>query len=177
VIARPAALTVLVVAAALAGCGSGSGYGGGSSSNSSSNASAPPSKAGAVATKSTDLGTVVVDSNGRTLYMFAPDSATHSACNGACAKEWPPAAAGSSKPSASGGVTAAKLTTIKRSDGSKQLVYAGHPLYTFSGDSAAGDTKGQGVNAFGGMWNAVDTSGAAAQGSGSSGSSSAPSGY
>jgi predicted lipoprotein with Yx(FWY)xxD motif len=107
-----------------------------------------------------DLGKVLVDGRGRTLYMFGRDSAGKSNCTGACAANWPPAG-GTPKPGS--GVAKGSLKSIKRPDGSRQLAYAGHPLYRFSGDTAAGDTNGEGQNAFGGTWNAVAASGAAAK--------------
>jgi predicted lipoprotein with Yx(FWY)xxD motif len=100
---------------------------------------------------------VLTNSKGFTLYSFAPDTATKSNCNGACATAWPPQ---------KGPVTASGFTatfgTIKRSDGSTQATFDGHPLYTFTGDTAAGQANGNGVNAFGGLWHEVPTSGGAA---------------
>lgn len=143
----------------MAGCGSGSGYGG-SSSNASATTSAPAGS-GAVAVKATgSLGMVLVDGQGHTLYMFQRDTAGMSNCTGACASNWPPAG-GTPKPGS--GVAKAGLKSIKRPDGTRQLAYAGHPLYRFSGDTAAGDTNGEGQNAFGGSWYAVTASGTAAK--------------
>jgi predicted lipoprotein with Yx(FWY)xxD motif len=101
--------------------------------------------------------TVLTSSKGFTLYSFAPDTATTSKCNGTCAQNWPPL---------KGPVTAAGVTgtfgTIKRSDGSAQATFDGHPLYTFAGDTAAGQAKGNGLNAAGGLWHEITTSGTAA---------------
>ena len=109
--------------------------------------------------------TVLTNSTGFTLYSFAPDTPTTSKCNGTCAQSWPPL---------KGPVTAAGLTgtfgTITRSDGSIQATFDGHPLYTFAGDTAPGQAKGNGLNAAGGLWHEVTTSGTAAAGSSSSGS-------
>jgi predicted lipoprotein with Yx(FWY)xxD motif len=108
--------------------------------------------------RSTSLGKIVVDSKGRTLYAFGHDLKNKSRCSGACATNWPPALA-PKKPKVGAGISAAKLHVIKRSDGSRQLSYAGHPLYRFIADGAPGDTKGQGINAFGGVWHVVSPSG------------------
>jgi len=101
--------------------------------------------------------TVLTSSKGFTLYSFAPDTATTSKCNGTCAQNWPPV---------QGPVTAAGVTgtfgTIKRSDGSVQATFDGHPLYTFVGDTAPGQAKGNGLNAAGGLWHEIATSGSTA---------------
>jgi predicted lipoprotein with Yx(FWY)xxD motif len=100
--------------------------------------------------------TVLANSKGFTLYSFAPDTATRSNCNGTCAQNWPPV---------HGPVTAVGVTgtfgTITRSDGSAQATFDGHPLYTFVGDTAPGQAKGNGLNAAGGLWHEVVTSGTA----------------
>ncbi|MCL4562691.1 MAG: hypothetical protein M1281_19025 [Chloroflexi bacterium] len=104
------------------------------------------------------LGTILVDKNGMTLYIFLPDkNAASPTCNGACATIWPPltVAAGAS-PIAGQGVTGV-LSTIKRQDGTMQVTYDGMPLYLYSGDKAAGDVNGQG---FLGKWFAAVPSGA-----------------
>jgi S1-C subfamily serine protease/predicted lipoprotein with Yx(FWY)xxD motif len=95
---------------------------------------------------------------GRTLYLFAADHGTKSTCNGACAQGWPPLTTGG-RPKATGGAKASLLGTTKRSDGSTQVTYGGHPLYAFAGDSGSGQINGQGVNAFGGLWWVVGTNG------------------
>ena len=111
--------------------------------------------------RSTSLGRVIVDSHGRTLYMFGADKTNRSHCKGGCAAAWPPAIAGR-KPTVGAGLSRAKLKVIRRSDGRRQLSYAGHPLYRFSGDARAGDVNGDGLNEFGGIWHAVSRTGAAA---------------
>jgi predicted lipoprotein with Yx(FWY)xxD motif len=128
--------------------GSGSGYGSGSGSGA-------PADAPAVSLAKTGLGNVLVDGNGMTLYLFAPDTATTSACKGACASNWPPLTGGTPKLGA--GLDAEDFATISRDDGTKQLTFYGHPLYTFVGDQSAGDTTGQGQG--GGKWHAVDSDG------------------
>ena len=108
--------------------------------------------------RSTRLGKVLVDSRGRTLYLFRKDSGTKSACFGACATAWPPLRA-SGKPKVGAGAHASMVATTKRSDGSPQVTYNRHPLYRFHGDAKAGDTNGEGLNAFGGQWFAVSAAG------------------
>jgi predicted lipoprotein with Yx(FWY)xxD motif len=127
-----------------------------SGSASSSSASTGAGSATVVAAKRTGLGMILVDSKGRTLYLFTPDKHGKSACYGACAKAWPPF---TGKPRAGKGVSTAKLGTITRKDGSTQVTYDGHPLYYFASDSKPGDTKGEGLKGFGGEWYVVSPSG------------------
>ena len=94
------------------------------------------------------LGRILVDASGRTLYLFQQDTTTVSTCDGACASLWPPLTT-TGNPEAADGVSAAKLGTTKRTDGTTEITYNGHPLYYYAGDSQAGDTNGQGV---GGIW-------------------------
>ena len=98
---------------------------------------------------------VLVDSSGMTLYWFVPDTSSKSACNGSCATFWPPV---KGAVTAGSGVTGT-LGTITRSDGTKQATYLGHPLYTFAGDKAPGDNKGNGINESGGLWWEMTVSG------------------
>jgi predicted lipoprotein with Yx(FWY)xxD motif len=158
----PAAAAGLV---ALAACSS-SGSSSSSSAVSGSSASSSPAgsssgasgsaEAAAVGLKTASIGgvTVLTNAKGFALYTFAPDTATTSACNGACATAWPPQTALATVKS--------PYSSIKRSDGSTQLTFNGHPLYTFTGDTAPGKASGNGVNAFGGLWYEVPASGAAA---------------
>ena len=104
-----------------------------------------------VATANSTLGRILVDSHGRTLYLFAKDKKGKSACSGACAGYWPPLIA-SGKPHAIAGAKASLLGTIRRSDGRRQVTYRHHPLYLYAGDAAKGDTNGQGLDDFGGKW-------------------------
>ena len=123
--------------------------------------SAPQSAAPHAATvrvAKTGLGAVLVDSRGRTLYLFTKDSGTKSACSGPCATAWPPLRA-SGKPTVSGGAKASLVDTTTRSDGKPQVTYKGHPLYTFIKDKKSGDTNGEGLTAFGGSWFAVSAAG------------------
>ena len=148
--------TVPVLAAlAVAGCG-------GSSGSNTSRSSAPPKTANGqsatVGVANENLGNILVDSQGRTLYLFRSDSGTKSACTGACAIDWPPLRA-TGKPTVGGGATASIVATSARSDGKPQVTYNGHPLYYFANDKAAGDARGQGINRFGGGWYVVDPAG------------------
>jgi predicted lipoprotein with Yx(FWY)xxD motif len=116
----------------------------------------------AVGLKTATIGgvSVLTNAKGFALYSFAPDTATKSACSGACAAAWPPQPAT--------GTVKAPYTTIKRSDGSTQLVFDGHPLYTYIADTSPGTASGNGVNAFGGLWHEVPSSGSAAPAASSS---------
>jgi len=112
---------------------------------------------------------ILVDGPGRTLYLWKGDSGTHSACTGACAAAWPPLTTqGTAK--AGSGVSASELGTSRRSDGSMQVTYNGHPLYLFEGDTTSGQANGQGSSAFGATWYVVSAAGDALTGSASGGS-------
>src|SRR4051794_40186402 len=153
------------LAIAAAGCGSGSSggsYGGGGSSNAST-----PAKGGtSVGVANSNLGKILVDSQGKTLYLFEKDKGPKSTCDGACASAWPPVTTKGS-PKAVDGVTGAKLGTTKRADGTTQVTYAGHPLYTYAGDTKAGVATGQGLDAFGAEWYVVSPNGQKIEGDGS----------
>lgn len=110
-----------------------------------------------VALGETDLGEVLVDADGMTLYLFTQDSEGTSACTEGCAEAWPPLIA-DGEPTGGDGIDASLLGTIERADGSMQVTYAGNPLYTYAADTAPGTTVGQGV---GDVWFAVDASGEA----------------
>ena len=103
-------------------------------------------------------GKILVDSRGRTLYLFTKDSGTKSACSGACAMAWPPLGSGG-KPTVGRGAKASLVGTTRRSDGKPQVTYNGHPLYTFVMDTKPGDAKGEGFTAFGGRWFVVSPAG------------------
>jgi predicted lipoprotein with Yx(FWY)xxD motif len=167
-----AGATVIPLAALAVGCGS-------SSSSKSSTASTTPPKtasgtAATVGVANSSLGSILVDSQGRTLYLFKKDTGTKSNCTGACAANWPPLRA-TGKPTVGSGATASMVGTTTRSDGKPQVTYNGHPLYTFVMDQKAGDTNGQGVSAFGASWFALSPAGnqvsgtASSSGGGSSG--------
>jgi predicted lipoprotein with Yx(FWY)xxD motif len=118
-----------------------------------------------IGTKSTKLGTVLVNSQGKTLYWFAIDTSTASKCTGTCAHYWPPVLG---KPTAMSGTSLPKaLGSITRSGGQVQATYDGHPLYTYIGDSGPGATGGNGLTLSGGLWWAMTPTGAIVHGSGS----------
>ena len=152
----PLALVSLLI---VAGCGSSSSS---DSGNTSSSSSAKASKA-TVDLAKTDVGDVLTGPSGRTLYLFEKDKSPKSTCSGECANDWPPLMA-SSKPAAGSGVKASMLGTSKRSDGKEQVTYNGHPLYYYEGDTKAGQTAGQGVDAFGAEWYVVGANGSKVEG-------------
>lgn len=168
--ARLAVAALLATLALVAGCSSSSGSSqppaaGGSTSGSS------PASANPVLTATASSKATILTVGGRTVYRFDPDTATSSACTGGCAALWPPV---SGSATAGSGVAAASLGTITRPDGSTQRTYAGHPLYTYAGDSAAGQTNGDGV---GGKWHLVTVSGGPAPASSSSSKAGGGNGY
>jgi len=111
-----------------------------------------------IGTQAGSAGAFLTD-GGHAVYLWAKDSMNMSACSGACASAWPPVPANGTL-TATGGAKATDLGTITRSDGTKQVTYDGHPLYYFVGDSAAGQTNGQGSDNFGAKWWLVASSGA-----------------
>jgi predicted lipoprotein with Yx(FWY)xxD motif len=113
-----------------------------------------------VSLRHTTLGMILVDSRGHTLYLFAKDRNDKSSCTVSCAKFWPPLLA-RGKPTAGPGVKASLLGTTRRSNGSLQVTYNRHPLYTFALDTRAGTTNGEGNLAFGAKWYAVSARGTA----------------
>jgi predicted lipoprotein with Yx(FWY)xxD motif len=117
----------------------------------------PPASSGRAVLRTAKIGkvTVLTNAHGFTLYWFAPDTPTRSACYGTCAGYWPPV---TGTPSADSGVTG-KLGTIKRSDGTTQATYNGHPLYTYAGDTAPGQAFGNNLNLNGGRWHEVTAPG------------------
>ena len=113
-----------------------------------------------VSLRTTRLGPILVNSRGHTLYLFAKDKNGKSACSGSCAKFWPPLLS-QGKPTAGAGVKPSLIGTTRRSNGSRQVTYNKHPLYTFSLDTRAGQTKGEGNFAFGAKWYAISARGTA----------------
>ena len=153
----------------------------GSSGGSSSTASVQPPKnnAGTPATvgvTSTSLGNILVDAQGRTLYLFQKDTGTTSTCTGACATNWPPLIAPAA-PTTGSGANASLLGTTMRAQGKTQVTYNGHPVYLYSGDHNPGDTNGEGVVAFGASWFALSGSGTQVTGSSSNAGSGGGGGY
>jgi predicted lipoprotein with Yx(FWY)xxD motif len=112
-----------------------------------------------IKTTSGSAGAFLTNDSGRAIYLWDKDTMNMSMCSGACAGAWPPVTANGSV-TAAGGATAKDLGTITRSDGTKQVTYDGHPLYYFAGDSGAGQTSGQGSDAFGAKWWLVSPTGA-----------------
>ena len=141
----------------------------GSSVNSGGSTPAPSTASSGTTLQTATIkgATVLTDSKGFTLYWFGPDSATKSNCNGGCASVWPPAPA----PAAAGSGVTGAIGSIKRGDGSMQATYRGHPLYTYTGDTAPGQANGNGINLNGGIWHEMTPSGAIVPASGSSSAS------
>jgi predicted lipoprotein with Yx(FWY)xxD motif len=128
-----------------------------STSGSSNPSTSSATTTAVISVAKTSVGKVLVDSKGMTLYWFAADTSTTSACTGSCATYWPPVIG---TPKLAAGVTLkGMLGTIKRSNGQLQATYDGHPLYTYAGDTAAGDTNGNGISASGAKWWAMTPSG------------------
>ena len=165
----PAAMVLVAAASLAAACGSSSPGSGGTSGTSSS----PASSGSALKTTQISGVTVLTNAKGFTLYWFVPDTSTKSNCNGSCAQIWPPV----NGPATAGSGVTGKLGTITRSDGSTQATYDGHPLYTYTADTAPGQANGNGINASGGVWHEVTASGAAAPASSPSASSGGGGGY
>lgn len=169
------AALALIALLAIAGCGSsddnsgsGGGYGsGGGSTTTDTTASSEPTGGGTAAVVSAatvpELGKVIVDSKGFTLYDFHKDEGGAPACYGACAKVWPPLLS-EGKPQVGEGAIAAKLGTTERKDGTLQVTYAGWPLYTYAADAKPGDAKGNDIDSFGAEWYALLPSGEEAEG-------------
>jgi predicted lipoprotein with Yx(FWY)xxD motif len=155
--ARPILTTasaVIMAALALTACASGKPKSAatppsGATTSASTNAAA--GSGATVSAKTGALGTYLTDASGRTLYSFATDTSGTSTCSGSCAQFWPPFTS-TGMPKATGQAQSGMLGTTTRPDGTTQVTYDGHPLYHFKLDAAAGDTKGQGQNAFGGLW-------------------------
>jgi predicted lipoprotein with Yx(FWY)xxD motif len=119
---------------------------------------AAATSATSVGVSQSKFGRILVDGHGRSLYLFDRDSNRKSSCYGGCAGEWPPLIV-SGKPHATSGIKAALLGRTKRRDGRWQVTFRGHPLYTFAGDAAKGQTNGEGLDDFGGWWYLVSPAG------------------
>ena len=120
-------------------------------------ASAPVATSGSTVVRTTTIGgvSVLTNASGRTIYSFAPDTPNHSTCYGTCAAYWPPV---TGTPTAGPGVTLSKLGTIARTDGTIQVTYDGHPLYTYIGDTGPGQASGNNIDLNGGFWHEVPAS-------------------
>jgi len=180
-LSRPTTRLALALSAAgllAAACG-GSSSGGSTASVSTApttTASAAAAGNGSVITLTSHkgpAGTYLTTSAGMSVYVFAKDTGNKSTCSGSCSTYWPPLTGGSAQ--TAGGANAAMTGTTSRSDGTTQITYGGHPLYTYVGDKKAGDTNGQNLNLSGGKWWLVGTDGKPLTGS-SSGSSSGSTG-
>jgi predicted lipoprotein with Yx(FWY)xxD motif len=147
-------LPAAAVTALVAGCGGGDSHGTGAVNG----ARASAASAVTVRTEHTGLGTILADGRGRTLYLFEKDKGPMSTCDGACASIWPPLTT-SGPAHAGAGVAAAKLGSSARADGSRNVTYAGHPLYTYAGDGRPGATDGEGLDQFGAEWYVVGPNG------------------
>jgi len=158
-----AAIALVVTACASSGSTSAAAGNTPAAQVSSQAASAPAasSSGNTLAAKTIGGKQVLTNAAGFTLYWFAPDTATTSKCTGSCATYWPPV---KGTVTAGSGVTG-KIGTITRADGTTQATYNGHPLYTYAGDSAPGQDKGNGVNASGGLWYNVSVTASATTGS------------
>ncbi|WP_332662015.1 COG4315 family predicted lipoprotein [Aeromicrobium sp.] len=115
-----------------------------------------PAKGSAIGTSESSLGTIVVDGNGMTAYVFDQDEpgSGKSSCAGGCAEEWPAITSTADQPKVDG--VTGEVGTIAGTDGAKQVTLEGLPLYTYAGDGAVGDTQGQGK---GGVWWVVSPAG------------------
>ena len=159
-----AALAAVLVSGAIAGCGGGGSSGSSSGSSGAESGNQLTSSGGGTVSGAevSGLGTVLVDSEGMTVYEFTEDEGMTSVCYGECEAAWPPVVA-SGKPTAGEGAMASDLGTTKRKDGTEQVTYKGHPLYTFVGDKAPGEANGQEAE---GTWFALDQGGTAVKGMG-----------
>ena len=165
------AAAVALSALAAIGCGGG-GYG---DSAQATPATPTGHHASIGAADGGELGTILVDSKGRTLYLFRSDSRSKSTCLGACAAAWPPLPA-TGKPTVSGRADASLVGTTTRPDGEQQVTYNGHPLYLYAGDEKAGDTRGQGLTDYGASWYVLSPAGQQVSGQASSSYGSGPGG-
>jgi predicted lipoprotein with Yx(FWY)xxD motif len=162
--------------AAVAACGSSTPASSAGSTTPAGSSSSAAAGGSTLTVKTTKISgaAVLTNAKGFTLYWFAPDTPTKSNCSGTCSHYWPPVKG----PVTESGIMG-KFGTITRSDGSVQATYNGHPLYTYVGDTAPGQAKGNGLNLSGGLWyeTKVSASGAAAPAPSSSSSSSGSGGY
>ena len=147
---------MLAVAACASSSGSSSAAQSSAPAAGASSGAATSSSGSALASRTIGGTQVVTNSAGFTLYWFAPDTSTTSMCTGSCATYWPPVKG----PATAGSGVTGTLGVITRSGGTMQASYDGHPLYTYAGDSAPGQNKGNGLNLSGGLWHEVTVSGA-----------------
>ena len=155
------AATLAVLALTVSACASSSSSPAAAGNTPAAAASSSPAAAASAGGNSLTAKTiggqqVLTNSAGLTLYWFAPDTKTASKCTGSCATYWPPVKG----PATAGSGVTGTLGTITRSDGTTQATYDGHPLYTYVGDTAPGQAKGNGLNLSGGLWYEMTVSGA-----------------
>lgn len=155
---------ILGAAATVAACGSSSSPGTAASSSSGAAAGTSPSAAVTISAKSVSgFGTVLVNGQGRTLYMLTSEKGGKITCTSSngCTKIWPEIALpkGTTAAKAGSGVQSSMLGTVKDASGNLEVTFNGWPLYTFSGDSGPGAAKGEGITHFGGTWYVLNTSG------------------
>ena len=163
---RPLAVIAVTAAAASAvavtACGSYQGgraglYGLGQPGAPAAGASA--ASGGALTLRHTALGPILTTAEGLTVYAFEADKGSTSACTGACAAAWPPVTTSGGPIVAGGGASTSLVAQTTRAGGVHQLTYAGHPLYTFAGDTGPGTTNGQGSEEFGARWDVLTAAG------------------
>jgi predicted lipoprotein with Yx(FWY)xxD motif len=147
----PALATAAVAVAAVAAGGAAAGAHSGPAAHASKGETITLRKVG-------DLGKILTDGEGHTLYLFEADKTKKSTCYKACAKAWPPVIT-NGKAIPRGGVIASKLGTTKRKNGKLQVTYNGHPLYYFFMDKKAGQANGEGLHFFGASWYVLSKSG------------------
>ena len=153
----------VIIALTLAACGkdntstSASSSSGSKSTTTAANASSSAGTTAIVKLSSSPFGQILTDAQGNTLYVFMKDTGTTSNCTTACSQIWPPMAASGTP--AGTGIAASDLATTTRADGTTQLTFFGHPVYHYAADTSAGDTAGEGVHGFGGLWYVVNKSG------------------
>ena len=145
-----------------AACGSSSSKSSSASATPATTTSATPTAAGTTqisAKALPGLGTVLVNGQGRTLYIFEPDKRAKVTCTGGCATAWPPVKLTGAKASTGGGVKAALISSDPDPAGGRVVTYNGWPLYLFAGDSGAGTANGQALNSSGGLWYVITPAG------------------
>lgn len=160
---KAAAAASCALALMIAGCGS-------SSSDDPTSTAAPTASAASAGGEATidvadnaSLGSILTDADGNTVYLFEKDESDESYCSGKCASVWPPVTT-DGEASVGDGADASLISTITREDGTKQVAYAGHPLYRYAGDESPGDTNGNELEQFGAEWYALTPDGSNAEG-------------
>jgi predicted lipoprotein with Yx(FWY)xxD motif len=164
------AALIPLLALAVAACGGAAATASRPASTSTPTAKTSSAASATVGVANSGLGSILVDSRGRTLYLWQADTGPKSTCSGACAGAWPPLLT-TGAPTAGSGAKASLLGITKRSDGAEQVTYNQHPLYLFTGDNASGQTTGQGSTGFGAPWYVLSPGGNQITGTASTSSS------